>query len=84
MKKVYIALIAFCLMFYATGCNRQVVDLTYKYERAIIKLPDGTVVDGRVSSWKDYDDGDQMQVVIDGVTYLVHSNNVALLHDKND
>lgn len=49
--------------------------------RAIISLPDGTVVSGSVESWRKYEDGDQMQVKIDGVTYLVHASNVVLLHD---
>ena len=61
------------------GCNKQMVDLTYSYEYAIIGLPNGQVVEGRVSSWTDYEDGDQLQVRIDGKTYLVHSSNVVLI-----
>ncbi len=34
-----------------------------------------------VSSWKDYEDGDQIQVVIDGTTYLVHSSNIVLMNE---
>lgn len=62
-----------------SGCNRQRIDLTYKYDRAIIALPDGVVVEGKVTSWRDYEDGDQIQVKVDGETYLVHSSNVALI-----
>lgn len=61
-----------------TGCNKQVVDLKYNFNKAIIKLPDGTVVQGEVYSWRDYEDGDQIQVNIEGVTYLVHSANCVL------
>lgn len=61
-----------------TGCNRQVIDLTYQYDRAVIAMPDGSVVQGTVESWKDYD-GDQLQVKIDGVTYLTHAENVVLM-----
>ena len=50
--------------------------------RAMIRLPDGSVVDGAVESWRDFEDGDQLQIKIDGVTYLVHSTNVALINDK--
>ncbi len=64
-----------------TGCNKQMVDLTYSYERAIILLPNGEVVEGRVSSWTDFEDGDQLQVKIEGKTYLVHSTNVVLISD---
>ena len=42
-------------------------------------MPDGTIVEGRLESWDDYE-GDQLQVKIDGVTYLIHSSNVVLRH----
>ena len=84
MKKwiaVILALAALLAMFVITGCNKQMVDLTYSYERAIILLPNGEVVEGKVSSWTDFEDGDQIQVKIDGKTYLVHSSNVVLISD---
>ena len=64
-----------------SGCNKQMVDLTYSYARAILSLPNGEVVEGRVSSWTDFEDGDQIQVKIDGKTYLVHSSNIVLISD---
>ena len=64
-----------------SGCNKQMIDTTYKFDRAIIQLPDGTVIDGKVQSWTDFEDGDQIQVKIDGVTYLVHSSDIALIND---
>ena len=62
-----------------TGCNKQIMDLTYSYERAILQLPDGTVIDGKVQSWTDYEDGDQIQVKINGKQYLIHSDNIVLI-----
>ena len=41
-------------------------------------LPPGSQP-GKVESWCDYE-GDQLQVVIDGVTYLVHSSNIVMCH----
>ena len=38
-----------------TGCNKQVIDLTYEYSQAQIKMPDGTVIEGKVDSWNDYE-----------------------------
>ena len=82
MKKIIalllavIALLSVCLL---AGCNKQLVDLTYSYEYAIIGLPNGETVEGKVSSWTDFEDGDQIQVKIDGKTYLVHSSNVVLI-----
>lgn len=62
------------------GCNKQLIDVTYSFERAIIELPNGDIIEGKVSSWKDYD-GDQIQVKINGKTYLVHSSNVVLISE---
>lgn len=70
----------FRLMF-LTGCNRQVIDTTFSYDNAILALPDGSVISGKIESWKDYDDGDQIQVKIDGTTYLVHSVNIVLIKE---
>ena len=69
------------LLMFLTGCNRQVIDTTFSYDNAILALPDGSVVSGKIESWKDYDDGDQIQVRIDGTTYLVHSANIALIKE---
>ena len=82
MKKVIavllavIVLLTVCLL---SACNKQMVDLTYSYEYAIIGLPNGETGEGKVSSWTDFEDGDQIQVKIDGKTYLVHSSNVVLI-----
>ena len=64
-----------------SGCNKQMIDTTYKYDRAIIELRNGTIVEGKVQSWTDFEDSDQIQVKIDGVTYLVHSSNIDLITD---
>jgi len=83
MSRIILAFVLFMtiILFAAilSGCNKQLVDLTYSYETAVISLPNGEVVEGKVSSWTDFDDGDQIQVKIDGKTYLVHSSNIALI-----
>lgn len=84
MKKrlaIVLALLALTVAAVFVGCNKQVVDLTYSYERAILSLPNGEIVEGRVTSWTDFEDGDQIQVKIDGKTYLVHSSNIVLISD---
>ncbi len=84
MKKyiaIALAAVALLALLIASGCNKQMVDLTYSYERAILLLPNGEVIEGRVSSWTDFEDGDQIQVKIDGKTYLVHSSNIVLISD---
>ena len=81
MKKLTALVSILILMLALTGCNKQMVDLTYSYERAILSLPNGEVIEGKVSSWTDFEDGDQIQVRIDGKTYLVHSSNIVLISD---
>ena len=81
MKKWSALLAALALTAVLAGCNKQMVDLTYSYERAILVLPNGEVVEGKVSSWTDFEDGDQIQVKIEGKTYLVHSSNIVLISD---
>ena len=81
MNKLTALVLALILTILMTGCNKQMVDLTYSYERAVLSLPNGEVIEGKVSSWTDFEDGDQIQVRIDGKTYLVHSSNIVLISD---
>lgn len=82
MKKILATLIIMLLLVATlSGCNKQLFDTTYSFDRAIISLPNGQVVDGKVDSWTDYEDGDQIQVKINGITYLVHSSNIVLIKE---
>lgn len=70
MRKIFmVGASAAASVLLMTGCNKQVIDLTYEYSQAQIKMPDGTVIEGKVDSWNDYE-GDQLQVKINGTTYL--------------
>ena len=87
MKKVFTIVLAviFVLLFFigiaagVTGSNMHIIDTTFSYERCIVSLPNGEVIDAEIDSWKDYDDGDQIQVKINGKQYLVHSSNIVLI-----
>ena len=81
MRKFAAIVSGIILVISLSGCNKQVVDLTYKYDRAIISLPNGEIIDGKVESWMDFEDGDQIQVKIDGKMYLVHSSQIALINE---
>lgn len=61
--------------------NKSLIDLTYSFESAYITLPNGEVICGRVSSWTDFEDGDQIQLTIDGKTYLTHFSNVVMISE---
>lgn len=83
MKKFLAILIMMLLMAATlTSCNKQIFDTTYSFDKAIISLPNGEIVEGKIDSWTDYEDGDQIQVKIDGVVYLVHSSDVVLIKEK--
>lgn len=78
-KKILAILLVVMTMFSLMGCgNQQMFDATYYFDYAIIELPNGEVVEGEIDSWNDYD-GEQLQIVIDGVTYLTHSENVVMI-----
>ena len=81
MKKlVFAAILLFVIIVTTSACsNRAVFDTHFTFDEAIVALPDGTIVKGQVSSWNDYEDGDQLQVTINGVTYLTHASNVVLI-----
>lgn len=61
--------------------NQSLIDTKYRFHTAIIKLPNDEIIEGEIKNWKDYSNSDQMQVTFeDGTTYLVHSNNAALMY----
>lgn len=72
------------LLAVLTGCgNYELFDTTYTFDRATIELQDGTVVTGKVVSWLDYENSDQIQITMeDGNTYLVHSSKCTLIAEK--
>lgn len=85
MKKVkyYLLLTIGVVMMCLVGCgNSTFIDTTYTFRYAQIKLPDGTLVEGRLEQWCDYD-GDVIQLKMeDGITYYVHMDNVVMMTEK--
>lgn len=77
-KKIVAILCATVMTFGLTGCNKQVFDFQYTFNYAIIQLPNGEIVEGKVQSWNDYE-GEQLQVKIDGVVYLTSSYHCTLM-----
>lgn len=82
MKKILGTILTLGMVFSLSACNYQMVDLTYGYKYTIIILPNGEIIEGKVDSWRDYEDGDQIQVTVDGVTYLVHAANAVLMTEE--
>lgn len=83
---IVLGILAVCIaviMLLVTSCNKQIIDLQYSYNYAYIELPNGETVSGRIDSWTDYADGDQLQVTINGNVYLVHSSDCVLVYYKS-
>lgn len=82
MKKIFCLALCIVMMLSLVACgNAQLIDTTYTFEYAQVAMPDGSFVEGRVESWKDYEASDMMQVKIGGKTYLTHSTNVVLVSE---
>lgn len=81
MKRfILIILVIFVISIFCTSCgNMNIIDTTWSFEEAYIKMPNGDVIHGKVTSWDDYENSDMVQVTIDGKTYLTHSCNVVLV-----
>ena len=79
MKKILAIMLVMIMMVSLVGCgNQQLFDATYTFDYAIIEMPNGEIVEGKVDSWNDYE-GEQLQIKINGVTYLTHSENVVMI-----
>jgi len=75
-----LSIFAICVLI-VTGCNRQIFDTTWRFQKAHIRgisnSNEWTTVE--IASWKDYADGDVVQIKTkDGKTYLTHYNNIVL------
>lgn len=78
---VLISIVAAIIMaIVLTGCNKQMIDFTYSYNYAIIELPNGEVKEGKIKSWTDYEDGEQLQITFtDGSVHLTSSYRCELM-----
>ena len=89
-KKIWLVALAAVLILLIVGGvvywethigNRQLMDTKFHFDRAIVRLPNGEVVEGKLTSWLDFADSDVIQVKIDGRTYLTSYVNVCLIDD---
>ena len=88
-KKAIIALAAaivlliggFVVYWELTHGNRQLADFKNRFNYAIIRLPNGETVEGKLTSWLDFDNSDTVQITIGGKTYLTPYMNVCLINE---
>jgi hypothetical protein len=86
MKKIICLVLILSTALALTACqvgNRQVGwDTTQTFTYAIVELGNGELIEGTVTSWRDFDDSDVVQFTMNGVTYLTHYSKVILCTKK--
>lgn len=86
MKKIICVVLILVLALALTACqvgNRQVGwDTTQTFTHAILELGNGELVEGTVTSWRDFEDSDVVQFTMNGITYLTHYSKVILCTEK--
>lgn len=59
--------------------GKDVQTFTYAY----IRLGDKDIVQGYITQWRDYDNSDTIQIMIDGKYYLTHYSCVVMVADPS-
>ncbi len=79
MKKLLIGLVTL-LALCVSGCNYKIADFVYSFNKVHVFETNKCY---ELENWRDYEDGDQIQVNIKGYGYcLFHANQIALIKDK--
>lgn len=73
-------LIVGILLLGLTGCNKQIFDFEYEYDKAVCNY-DGEKFVLKIDKWTDYD-GEQIQIISKGNTYLLSTNKCYLVKEK--
>ena len=80
-KKILVGLLSAGMLFGLCSCgNQTLIDTTYHFDKVILTLPNGESFEGKLESWTDFgEDGEQIQITLNGVTYLTSIDNVILI-----
>ena len=88
VKRILVVIMLIVLVATMTACATRVLGnravggsdvQTMHY--AYISIPGKDIVEGRVTQWRDYEDSDTVQVLVNGKYYLTHYTNVVLVAD---
>lgn len=78
MKKILALILMMLMVIVLSGCNYKLVDLKYNFKKVHV-CEAGKCYE--IKNWRDYEDGDQLQVTLeDGTVLLLHSTDCALVH----
>lgn len=82
-KKIALVILLILVVICLCGCNHQIgFDTTWNFKWAILQLGNGELIEGPVSSWRDFNNSDCVQFTINGITYLTHYSNVILCTEE--
>lgn len=80
MKKKLLLISLLLSSILLIGCNKQILDTTWKFDKAIIVIGDNQIeVD--IDSWSDYDDTTIQIKDKDGKVYLTDSKNILMIKE---
>lgn len=87
MKKIICIVLILTVALVLTACkigNRQIgVDISPQtFTHAILELGNGELIEGTVTSWRDFNDSDTVQFTMNDITYLTHYSKVILCTKK--
>lgn len=79
MKKLVAIIFMLVAILCFTSCgNQQIFDTNYTFTKAYVKIGEEWC-DLEIKTWRDYEDGEQLQLKLqDGTVLLVHSANCIL------
>lgn len=79
MKLKLISLIIMTMILF-TGCNRQIIDTKWSFNKAKIDFG-GEIIEVEIDKWKDYE-GDAIQIIdVNGNVYVTSYVNVILINE---
>ena len=90
MKRILLVLMLVIAVLTVSGCKEHMVGnratwgkdvQTFTY--AYIRLGDKDIVEGYITQWRDYNNSDAVQIMIDGKYYLTHYSCVVMIADPH-
>ena len=79
MKKKILILIALVSTILLTGCNYDIFDTHYSFDKIICDY-NGNKFELKIDKWTDYE-GEQLQIISNGKTYLLSANNCYMIDE---
>lgn len=79
MKRI---LILGTLLLCLTGCNKQIFDFQYEFDKAVCNY-DGEKFELKIDKWTDYE-GEQIQIISNTKVYLLTTNKCYLVKEVDN